>query len=75
MIWTPEPLKNPCKTGGVNGQRQSWQWKRKQNGRWKGDREIKNKAKWRRGAGEKVREKCRSGRSEEGSNIVFKYEK
>lgn len=66
-MWTPDFLKNPCKTGGENGQRQSWQQKRKQNGRWKGDREIKKKAKWRRGVGEKVREKRRSGRSEEGS--------
>jgi len=67
MIWTPECLKNPCKTGGIKGQRQSWRRKRKENGKRKGDKEMKNKAKWRRAVGEKVREKCRSGRSEEGS--------
>jgi len=32
-MWTPEFIKNSHKIGDINGQRQSWQWKRKQNER------------------------------------------
>lgn len=79
VIWTPEFMKKPCKTGGVNGQRQSQQWKRRQNRRQVRDKEIKNEAKWRRG----IREKCREHRRKKGTSeeesqqciLIYKYEK
>lgn len=44
-MWTPEFIKNSHKIGDINGQRQSWQWKRKQNERYIRDNEIKTEAK------------------------------
>lgn len=54
-MWTPEFIKNSHKTGGINGQRQSWQWKRKQNKRYIRDNEIKTEAKMEEGSQRETR--------------------